>query len=162
MFPRLFSKALQVHRNSSREVDLDPAEEADQCWHKVNGKRAQRTREFFGNNENVIKVIILALIMEPLRWLCSLWLKNSREVVDPTRPPLLCDMVVNHFSPLTVVLQYLSTLLRGGGGRIRLWCTCAVVRVLRICVVASLGSSGNFALQSAWLLHGSTDVICMS
>ena len=76
-----------------------------------------RTRAFLDDHEMRVKLVILALALEPLQWLTSCFLQNSQEVSNYPRPPFTMDLLSSSHSPVIVVLQYFSTLLRGVGSR---------------------------------------------
>lgn len=71
-----------------------------------------------GNNrDNMIAVVSLALVMEPLRTLTYYFLKHSRERVRPNAIPALCNLVSGDRSIVLHCLQYLSAVVRGSSPR---------------------------------------------
>ena len=125
ILPCLFHAAFQQFTGAARakpasgdDDDLDPAMREEVDFHAVNGGRIERTQQFFDCQEQHSKLIIFALVLEPLQWITSVLLANSQEVLDFSRPPLICDCLLQQHSPFVVALQYLSALLHGRGGRV--------------------------------------------
>lgn len=87
-------------------------------WHRVMGARISRATEFIASTQAQMRVLILAVVMEPLRYLTAWLLAAAREVQDLSRPPRLFDVVAPARSPFYVVAQYYSSLLRGKGARL--------------------------------------------
>ena len=99
---------------------LDPKMQEEVSWHAVNSVRVRRTLEFFKDEAVRLKLIMLLLVLEPLQWLTSALLIASREIIDPSKPTLVCDAVFLDTSPFVVCLQYLTCLLRGECTRVSL------------------------------------------
>lgn len=123
LLPGLFQSAFKATKASTAEPakdqQWDPAQQEELNFHEVQGIRIARCREFLDSREMRVKLMIFALILEPLQWLTSLFLRSSREVLDYSCPPFIMDLLSSSRSPAVVVLQYFSTLLRGVGSRRR-------------------------------------------
>eukprot|EP00974_Lingulodinium_polyedra_P008195 779469-Lingulodinium_polyedra.AAC.1 len=96
---------------------LDPKMQEEVSWHAVNGVRIQRTLAFFQEHQVRLKLIMLALVMEPMQWLTGVMLTASREIVDMCKPTLVVDSASCHTAPFVVVLQYVAGLLSGSCSR---------------------------------------------
>ena len=120
LLPRLFQSAFQATTATTEpalSTQWDPAQQEELNFHEVQGIRMTRTRAFLDDHEMRVKLVILALALEPLQWLTSCFLQNSQEVSNYSRPPFIMDLLSSSHSPIIVVLQYFSTLLRGVGSR---------------------------------------------
>ena len=66
------------------------------CPQALQGARVGKIRSYIGdgnNRDNMLAVVMLALVMEPLRTLTYDFLKHSRERVRPNSVPALCNLV---------------------------------------------------------------------
>lgn len=124
VLPSLINSAFQSIKAPAKleegNDDLDPGQEEDIRFHKVQGQRVTRCRAFFSDRSSRLKVLVLALLMEPLQLLTSCLLSSNREVVDRNNPPLVLDLLTDSFSLVIVILQYLSSMLRGVAHRLLL------------------------------------------
>ena len=87
-------------------------------WHVVSGVYCKRCKEFIVP-ENLWLLLILALILEPSRFLTCWFLQHNRRYRGMGHPGVH-DLVYPSFSPLLIVRQYISSLLRGKARRLAL------------------------------------------
>lgn len=126
VLPALFHIAFQAFAavatiTSSNAFDeLDPAMREEVYFRQINGVRIEKTRVFFDDLEVHAKLIMLALVMEPMQWLTSILLSNSAEALDLSRRPFIFDCLLPARSPFTVAMQLYSTMLSGKGSRLSL------------------------------------------
>jgi len=121
MLPALFMEAFKAFKSivaSDEFANVDPAMAEEVDFHAVNSQRVQKTLTLLCDDESCTKLIIVAIIMEPLQWLTSVLLANSKEILDTARAPLLLDALSMTHSPFVVVMQYFASLLHGCGGRV--------------------------------------------
>ena len=85
--------------------------EQDINWHAVNGSRLLKSIDFLHNHLHQTVLVILAIAIEPLRFLMNWLISSSSESMHYTRPPPICDMVNEVLSPIITVRQYYATLL---------------------------------------------------
>ena len=95
--------------------DVDVALLQDLVHSQIKGVRLRRFREFVSNDRTVL--VIVALAIEPVRYLTEIYLQGTCEQVNR------CDPVVFKFtdpltSPARVTLHYCRMLLRGEGTRL--------------------------------------------
>ena len=77
-----------------------------------------KAREFLSSKERRTKLLILAVVLEPLRALTTYLLVSARDDQDLNAPPILFDTIEPARSMFVVCAQYWSSLLRGIGGRL--------------------------------------------
>ena len=86
-------------------------------WRAVQGVRYKEFLKFA--REDVVRVCILVLVLEPVRLLTEYFLLAGSEKRNRRRP-MLFEFVNKHRSPCVVCLQYLSGLLAGASPRLQL------------------------------------------
>jgi len=101
-------------------ADMDVEELQAQQWHVVTGSRITKARQFLSDKHMQTKMLILAVVLEPLRCLTTYLLAASREVQDINGVPKFYDSIEPARSIFIVCSQYLSSLLRGRGARLAL------------------------------------------
>ena len=94
----------------------DAALIADLGWQAVSGKRCRHSLDFLGSLSVKLRIIVLAITLEPVRYLLSFFLSAGKDVIHPAKPPALLDALLPEQSPLTIAQQYQASLLLGGGG----------------------------------------------
>ena len=99
--------------NTTSDQDQSFVEEV--TWHHVAGTRYRASAKFLAADTTQSLLTVLMLCMESLRFLHADFLACASRYKKPCRHPALCDHVHAAFSPVTVVLQYVSTLLSGAG-----------------------------------------------
>ena len=112
----IVSKAFAKLSVSVPRVNVGHASEAfvqDLDWAQVAGSRAKLTTSLVTDGVRQLYIVMLAIVVEPLRYLVSWLLKHSRVAKDPTKRPPLSSYANPSTSPLFFVLQYYSGLLRG-------------------------------------------------
>jgi hypothetical protein len=143
VWPIAFSK-LKV--NISIDVH-DQAYLEEVNWHAVQGGRAKAGGAMVADPTIGARLVVLALVLEPLRWLHRWFMASSSPVskAEPThyQHSALMDFVDPCRSPITRVLQYYSAMLRG-----------SVSRLCLVWVRAGKGSFDEWAAseESQWLL----------
>jgi hypothetical protein len=106
----------------NKEEDLDPALTSELFWSAVNGKRAKNGLVLTGNGTVQFHVLLLAIMQEVTRFLTNWHLfAGHRQNRKSVKAPPLLDIANPKFSPYVMVLQYLSSLLKGSG-RVLLMC----------------------------------------
>lgn len=119
---------------SNTATKEDPAVVAAN-WHKVAGRRLVRFKKVLACQTELFLFWLLAIVLEPIRWLTLLFMSFSNRAPDYSTWPPLFDLIWDEMSPLTRVLQYYATLLSGRAPRLILlfaftncctfdeWCT---------------------------------------
>ena len=92
----------------------DAALIADLGWQAVSGKRCRRSLDFLGSPSLKLRILVLAITLEPVRYLLSFFLSAGKDVIHLAKPPALLDALLPEQSPLTIVQQYQASLLLGG------------------------------------------------
>ena len=110
---------------SSGAVGPDNKVQADQTaageegdYHAVAGRNFQRAKKFFDDPTSRVRISILALVIEPLRYLHIYFLRHSKTLLRYVGAPALCDLMQPARSIVYQTLQYFSTLLRGTCSRL--------------------------------------------
>ena len=123
--PLSFANATEAPVQQGDVVATDALDEELQKhtrFHAVAGKRYKASKRFFEDPTQLIPVIMLAIVMEPLRYVSAWLMAASRGVEHPCRWPPLVDMMNYSFSPVIHVLQYLAALASGAASRlVMLW-----------------------------------------
>ena len=89
--------------------------------HRVTGARLQKAFSLIGDMAVVTSLFILAITLEPIRYLMAFFMMSSHNKPRHNKPPRVCDLLLDNISPVIAVLQYFSTLLRRGApGRLHL------------------------------------------
>ncbi|CAJ1389305.1 unnamed protein product [Effrenium voratum] len=101
-----------------QHAELREDEEVD--WHGLAGRRFQRARSCLSCREEQFHRTLLAIMVEPLRHLHSVFLKFAHAAADDQNWPPLLGEVWAPCSKYVAVLQYYSSLLSGQGSRLRL------------------------------------------
>lgn len=78
---------------------------------QVAGSRSRANKLFLQCTDSRFRVVLLAIVMEPIRFLTRCLLSCCRTVQDPGKPPKLLDIMFPPMSFLTTCQQYLATLL---------------------------------------------------
>ena len=102
----------------------DPAIQIQWHWHELFGKRGRRVRDGL-SEEQLTTLIILAIVMEPCRYLARWFMKRASSIgrsraMRKGRSPPLCDLTWARASPAVKALQYLSYVLSGRARRLML------------------------------------------
>jgi hypothetical protein len=100
--------------------DADHSWVEEVAWHAVAGKRHGTTSKYLSDVTTVPLLTILAILKEASRFLTTAYLRCASSVQDPSALPRLFDFCTAEYSPVTIVQQYCSMLLRGLGRRLRL------------------------------------------
>jgi hypothetical protein len=75
------------------------------------GKRYKSAMAMFQNRGNSFKFVVLAVSIEPLKFLTGFFLEASRDVQDPGSFPPLMTALASVASPLVTMQQYVASLL---------------------------------------------------
>lgn len=102
----------------------DPALVQEVGWHAVVSKRVQKGGAAVRDRTMPTKLLMMAILLEPFRWLSG-WLLHVSSPIRRARrgswsSPPICLLSSPESSPVTRVLQYFSQLLAGSAGRLRL------------------------------------------
>ncbi len=105
----------------------DPAYVQEVAWHRVAGDRSAVAERTLGDDGNGVRIVCLALALEPLRCLTSCFMRRSSASFRTRRPtnniPPVCSTVSDEFSPTVLVMTYMSWLMYGLAPRLILvWC----------------------------------------
>lgn len=125
LLPRLFEHAFTIMGTKGRQPrghcddELDIEEWQQMNWHQVTSKRVDKSISFLQSRASMAKLLVLAVVLEPLRYLTTWLLNAAREVQNLNSVPVLCDILDPERSIFIVCAQYLSSLLRGVGGRLQ-------------------------------------------
>lgn len=122
VLPLAFSTAFPSSGAAPPTLAFDPDAEIEewqqQYWHQVTGSRIRRGREFLIDMGSRVKLLVLAIVFEPLRALTTWLLAACREVQDHSKPPRVFDAISASRSIFIVVAQYLSCLFLGSCPRL--------------------------------------------
>ena len=99
--------------------DLDDELVSELAFAALNGKRYHSVRRYIGEGWSLAHMLMLALVLEPLRYLSSFWTRRARACDDP-RTVASLDMVSLGFSPVVIALQYIGGMMSGTGARLML------------------------------------------
>ena len=86
-------------------------------WHAVQGKRFKAGLAFLRHPSMPLETTVLAISVEPVRYITRWLMKQCPRQQLPNRMPPLITLASGVESPLVSVLQYISGLLAGEGGR---------------------------------------------
>ena len=114
-----FEQALQAHLVEQRHQQ-DEGQFLASNYRADAGKRYKRTRATVGDEASRFGRLVLAIVLEPLRFLTMLFLHHSHGKPQHTRPSPTMNMICKARSAVQWTLQYYSMLLHGEGGRLRL------------------------------------------
>ena len=95
-------KADMARREVNEQAVLDEFH-----WHAASGRRLADTQSFFCDFSNVLLLYFMVLVVSPLAYISFFLLKDRA----PEDPPLLVDLENDAFSPIILVMQYMSALL---------------------------------------------------
>ena len=115
---RAFSKAaskFRMVRLRNGELEI---EECDVEWHRVQAKKMKRADTLLRDKNTPIIVCILALLLEPIRYLVAYYMTISSPARRNGALPPLCDLVSPACAPVYRVLQYYASLCRGRSSRL--------------------------------------------
>ena len=102
------------------DSDIDPELRSCVLFNAINGKRFAASLEFLRDRANQVRIAALSLILEFLRFIASQFFLQAKEQRDPCKQPSAFSLLDPLRSPVHVALQYLSTLVLGEGGRMRI------------------------------------------
>lgn len=112
-FGKLASKANPCQATSDGvEEELD--------WHQVAGRRCARAKRFLHSEAKLTIILMLSIVLEPLRHICSFFLLHGIRPPDTSRHPPLFDLIWGEKSLISLVLQYYSAMLAGSSSRLEL------------------------------------------
>lgn len=74
-------------------------------------------QHFIQNPQQRFLLVVLAVLLEPCRFLTCRLLKASSDTPNYSRIPLACDAACDRTSPFLAALQYVSSLLYKNTGR---------------------------------------------
>ena len=105
-------------RGSGTDPEMDSRMDEEFNWHKLNGIKLRNCKAKVADGEFMLRMIMLAVVLEPIRWLARWIIGQSgemyrRSAVCAGLAQATCDCT----SPFVAVLQYYSRLLRGHGAR---------------------------------------------
>lgn len=120
LLPKLISRAFAGMVAVTLDTTHDQAFLEEVEWRQVAGSRLKRSQAFVLDASTQPTLTVLALVKEGHRSLTCAFLKCAKRLQNPGRPPRLLNFVTPAFSPVHVVLQYDSMLLRGVGSRLGL------------------------------------------
>jgi hypothetical protein len=103
--PALFSRAFANFNYEAMDdltKELDPAMQEEVSYHKVNSARVRHTEAFLLEKATHIRLVIFAILLEPMQWLTGILMMHSREIVDYDKPPFLLDVLHLPSSPFLV------------------------------------------------------------
>ena len=92
----------------------------DVCWHAVAGMRLMATFKLISDHTKIAVILMLAIVLEPLRFFTYWLLKVSSATRDFRKAPPICTVVNLECSPMTVIRQYYSCLLAGDSPRLQI------------------------------------------
>ncbi|CAK0896531.1 unnamed protein product [Prorocentrum cordatum] len=98
--------------------DMDEQFRKDVAFAAVCGKRYKDSNDWLKDGATKITLVMLALMLEPLRYLTGFWMKAASDLEGPCRPPRLMDVVYPPFDPTLHALQYLGSMLSGNVSRL--------------------------------------------
>ena len=108
-----------VARITDPEMDRRMEEEFN--WHKLNGLKLRNCKAKVADGEFMLRMIMLAVVLEPIRWLARWIIGQSGEMyLRSAACAGLAQATCDCTSPFVAVLQYYSRLLRGHGARLEL------------------------------------------
>ena len=110
-----------VARGSGTDPEMERRMEEEFHWHKLNGLKLRNCKAKVADGEFMLRMIMLAVVLEPIRWLARWIIGQSgemyrRSAVCAGLAQATCDCT----SPFVAVLQYCSRRLRGHGARLEL------------------------------------------
>ena len=92
----------------------------ESSYHSDAGRRYLRTKETIGDEKSRFARSLLAVILEPLRYLTYTFLRHGHAKPNYNTVPPIVDLVSKARSSVIWVLQYYSMLLAGEGSRLKL------------------------------------------
>ena len=104
-------KTLRV-KSQNVQSDLDPQLLMDLRFSAVAGKRYEAARKFLLDGRSRWHLVILALVLEPVRFVSS-WLMRRAKETDMASRVAALDLAWHPVSPTIAAAQYLATLLLG-------------------------------------------------
>ena len=106
----------QTQKDQGEGEELDPAVCSDLHWSAVFGKRSKNGLILTSSGKVKFHALALAMMQEVTRYLTNWRLTaGSRQNRQSLKAPPLLDIANPKFSPHIMVLQYLTSLLRGEG-----------------------------------------------
>lgn len=100
----------RVEGEGGGEVECDSALVS---WGGVFSRWARLASEFLAPEANMYHVAMYNIVMEPIRWLTSLYLASAARPHRPNECPLVVDLSSWATSLVARVLEYYSALLSG-------------------------------------------------
>ena len=122
----IYEKAFAKQQSKPSQPGQEAADTGDQCfieavnWHAVQGKRYKAGLTFLRHPLMHVETTVLAIALEPVRYVTRWLMKTCSRQQCPSRVPALISLASGVESPLKLVLQYISGLLAGESSRLRL------------------------------------------
>ena len=88
-------------------------------WNAVTHARLRHSFGYLSSSPVQSRVLMLAVTIEPLRFVTRWLLSKSKEAKDYLKHPPMMDLVTPRFSPITVARQCISSLLSGRSDRLQ-------------------------------------------
>jgi hypothetical protein len=101
---------------------------------EVTGSRCRANTEFLNCSESKFRIVLLGIAIEPVRFLTGALLACCKTVQDPSKHPLLLDMMNPKFSKFTAAQQYIASLVVHTRDVSRLTLLAGAVRCTKIIV----------------------------
>ena len=117
LLPALFARAIvPSDQGSKRKRTAGAEEDAEPDYHQIAGARMRRAAQLLQAPE---KLLVIALVLEPIRFLSRWLFARSRESPSQHRPGLL-DAINPQTSPFVAASQHISAMLSGLSSRVQI------------------------------------------
>lgn len=127
--PPAFDNAYGSPAQQPLGADQQHSKEHDKAWaamdfrlmqdlhfSMVTGRRHAAAQAFLQDRSQNLRLILLAIAIEPLRYITAFLLGAARDVVREDEHTELLDMLVPAWSPVYLSLQYIASVLLNQGG----------------------------------------------
>ena len=137
-FSTAFGKQAADANNVRGDVVGDATYVREMHWHQLKGVRAEVACRFLNDRSELVKLCIFAVASEPFRMLMRIFFVYARSNpsapgsgdAQRASPPPLTNFTSVSLSPITSLLQYVSSFISGDGSRSRrLWVLLGVLKL---------------------------------